>query len=66
VIEDDGIGIPEDVLGRPASHGLVGMRERARLLGGTLVIESAPGNGTAVAVRVPLDVRQAPAAVEGV
>jgi signal transduction histidine kinase len=58
IIEDNGRGF--DVNARPAPGarpqlGLVGMRERATLLGGTLEIESSPGNGTTVFVRVPLD-----------
>jgi signal transduction histidine kinase len=39
--------------------GLVGMRERAALLGGKLTIESTPGMGTTVFVDVPL-VKQRP------
>jgi two-component system, NarL family, sensor kinase len=52
-IEDDGVGFdPSSV---PAGRfGLVGMSERARLLGGTLTVESAPGAGTAIDVAVPL------------
>lgn len=34
--------------------GIVGMHERARLLGGSLLIQSAPGSGTTVTVDVPL------------
>jgi signal transduction histidine kinase/ligand-binding sensor domain-containing protein len=50
-IRDDGVGISEDVLeeGRKPGHfGLVGMRERAERLGGTLSIDSRPGMGSAV------------------
>jgi len=52
-IVDDGAGFhPSSV---PAERfGLLGMRERARLLGGTLTIGSAPGAGTAIDVAVPL------------
>jgi len=52
-IVDDGTGFhPSSV---PAGRfGLVGMRERARLLGGTLTIGSSPGAGTAIDVAVPL------------
>ena len=55
-VEDDGAGFdPGDV---PRDRfGLVGMRERARLLGGTLVVESAPEDGTAIDVRVPVRIR---------
>jgi len=35
--------------------GLVGMRERAELLGGTLTVESIPGKGTSIIVEVPDD-----------
>jgi two-component system NarL family sensor kinase len=62
-IRDDGLGIqpPSDdrpvVPARPDSldghHGLVGMRERARLLGGQVRITSRPGHGTMVSVRLP-------------
>jgi signal transduction histidine kinase len=38
-------------------HGLSGMRDRAAALGGRLVVESAPGEGTALAVSLPLPVR---------
>jgi two-component system NarL family sensor kinase len=56
-VEDDGTGFePTDV---PSDRfGLVGMRERARLLGGSLTVESAPDAGTAIEVRVPIAVRQ--------
>jgi signal transduction histidine kinase len=35
-------------------YGLLGMRERARMLGGTCIIESHSGQGTTVVVRLPL------------
>ena len=57
IIADDGIGFTGE---KQASKkdtakriGLVGMRERAALVGGTFEIESAPGEGTTVFVRVP-------------
>lgn len=51
-VRDDGRGIERP----PAAHcfGLRGVRERVEALGGTLVIESAPGQGTAVRVRLPV------------
>ena len=53
VVEDDGRGFaPDDV--RPDALGLVGMRERLALLGGTLTVESKPGHGTALIAYVPL------------
>jgi two-component system NarL family sensor kinase len=52
-IEDDGRGFAVD--GAAASRfGLVGMRERARLLGGSFQIESSPGDGTRVTAEVPI------------
>jgi PAS domain S-box-containing protein len=55
IIEDDGIGFDsEAAIADPPGLGLVGMRERAAFAGGTLEIESRPGGGTSVFVRVPL------------
>jgi PAS domain S-box-containing protein len=53
-IEDDGSGFLEDSDGTARGHfGLRGMRERARLMGGRLSIESSPGSGTVVEAWVP-------------
>jgi PAS domain S-box-containing protein len=53
-IEDRGAGFdPEHAMMAEASSGLVGMRERAVLLGGELVIESVPGEGTRLTARLP-------------
>jgi len=52
-IKDDGRGIEEEKLKKKGSLGLVGMRERARQVGGELEIESAPGAGATVTVRLP-------------
>ena len=54
VIEDDGIGF--DMASSPdRPHlGIVGMRERAELLGGQLTIESQAGQGTSVYIRIPI------------
>ncbi|NTU83543.1 MAG: PAS domain-containing protein, partial [Chloroflexales bacterium] len=57
IIEDNGHGFDaEAVLAQPARWGLgiLGMKERVSLVGGTLTIESAAGVGTTVFVRVPL------------
>lgn len=50
---DDGIGIPEGKLSQDQSLGILGMRERATLLGGDLAISSVWGQGTTVTVRIP-------------
>jgi signal transduction histidine kinase len=53
-IEDDGSGFQEEPDGGAKGHfGLRGMRERARLLGGRLSVESSPGSGTVVEAWVP-------------
>ncbi len=59
-IADDGIGfdpsLPEQLARQPGvGWGVVGMRERALLLGGTCVIDTAPGKGTCVRVTAPLN-----------
>ena len=51
-VVDDGVGF-EPTLRGGGGDGLPGMRERAARLGGTLRIESAPGEGTRVRVEVP-------------
>jgi PAS domain S-box-containing protein len=53
-VRDDGIGFPERALQREGSFGLVGMRERAQMLGGHLEVDNPPGGGGRVCVRVPL------------
>ena len=52
VIEDDGCGFEAQPEGSDRSFGLVGMRERAALVGATLEIESSPGAGTTIFVRM--------------
>ncbi len=54
VITDNGQGFDPGTI-PPGRYGLVGMNERARLLGGELLIESSPGEGTRIDVRVPYD-----------
>jgi signal transduction histidine kinase len=52
-VRDDGKGISPDELDSPRSLGLVGMKERASLLGGSITFERAPTGGTMVTLRVP-------------
>jgi PAS domain S-box-containing protein len=62
IVEDNGTGFdPGDTVthGTDRDLGLIGMRERASLTGGTLDIESAPGKGTTIFVRIPLAGSQA-------
>jgi len=54
IVEDDGVGFdPAGVDADRRGFGLLGMQERAALVGATLQIESAPGEGTTVLVRMP-------------
>ncbi|MCG2584047.1 CHASE3 domain-containing protein [Massilia sp. TS11] len=54
-VTDDGIGIDTDAVSKPRSHGLVGMRERALLLGGSLHVgRGINGVGTVLSASLPL------------
>lgn len=57
-IADDGIGFTADAVAE-GRFGLEGIRERARLLDGTVAIQSAPGEGTQIVVELPLTFREA-------
>jgi signal transduction histidine kinase len=63
IIEDDGVGFDQAAAGAPhQGFGLLGIRERAALLGATVQIESASGEGTTIIVRMPIAVSHAGAA----
>jgi signal transduction histidine kinase len=53
-IKDNGCGFSKGSLADGGSLGILGMHERAALFDGELVIQSAPGKGTAVTVSVPM------------
>jgi signal transduction histidine kinase len=55
IVEDDGRGFNHDNSAPRERGGLAHMAERASLLGGECSIEAAPGDGTRVEVRFPLD-----------
>ena len=59
IVEDDGIGFKaaKRSTARKAGHGfgLIGMQERTSLISGVLEIESAPGSGTCILVKIPID-----------
>jgi PAS domain S-box-containing protein len=60
LLQDDGVGFAVDqVLGRIGSRGLglLGIQERLHTLGGSLRITSAPGQGTALHILLPVDPR---------
>jgi signal transduction histidine kinase len=52
MIEDDGIGFEPESAQSGERFGLLGLRERAEILDGSLTVESAPGSGTTVVVEV--------------
>lgn len=54
-IVDQGVGFHMDQAGSANSFGLRGIRERARLLGGHALIDSAPGRGTRIVVELPVN-----------
>ncbi|MBU0494117.1 MAG: sensor histidine kinase [Chloroflexi bacterium] len=53
-IQDDGEGFDPAVVGQNGHFGLLGLRERAQAVGGTLEIESVPGHGTRLVAYLPL------------
>lgn len=53
-VDDDGTGFDTGAPRKPASLGLLGLRERAQLLMGSVDIGSVAGKGTRVSVRLPL------------
>jgi len=52
-VHDNGKGVSQEQLAAGGSLGILGMQERALLLGGELTITGAPGEGTSVRVRIP-------------
>jgi PAS domain S-box-containing protein len=61
VVNDNGVGFGVEEVARKDRLGLLGIRERAEMLDGSLTIESAPGQGTTLYLTLPL-----PAAVPSV
>lgn len=55
-VGDNGRGFnPQEMLGKSGHYGLIGLRERARHAGGSLEIVSAPGQGAAIRMRLPIN-----------
>jgi signal transduction histidine kinase len=69
IIEDNGCGFDAEALMKtpdsPGKLGLLGMQERVKLLGGSFELESSPGAGTTLFVRLALEPAAQPAATEG-
>ncbi len=53
ILEDDGLGFDPSMSER--GNGLSNMKERANILGGTFTIESEPGKGTTLRVKIPIE-----------
>lgn len=62
-IRDDGRGMTPEQIADSRSLGLIGIRERAELLGGSFAIQSRPGEGTVLTVTLPKEDRDASSAV---
>jgi signal transduction histidine kinase len=59
-VRDDGVGLPKTPPPNRPSLGLLSMRERAQVLGGTVSISAASPRGTLVRAEIPLPVRTSP------
>ena len=55
LIEDDGVGIPDDAQNNLLSHGITGMRQRVRALHGQFSIARRGKGGTAIKVAIPIE-----------
>jgi signal transduction histidine kinase len=67
LVEDNGIGFVSPTTPAPGDNhfGLLGMSERAKRLGGQVVIDSVRGRGTAIEVEIPIDpLRSSPSPIE--
>ncbi|OGA28868.1 MAG: hypothetical protein A3I01_16765 [Betaproteobacteria bacterium RIFCSPLOWO2_02_FULL_65_24] len=53
-VRDNGVGFRTDAPHKPSSYGLMGVAERAYLLGGNVKIDSERNRGTTIEVRIPL------------
>ncbi len=62
-VRDNGKGLPAGAAEGPHALGILGMRERVRLLGGSWRLRSAPGQGTTIEVEVP---REPPVTVDAI
>ena len=58
MVRDDGVGFEStEVNGRAGHYGLIGLHERARLMGGSFEVTSKPGQGTTLTLRLPVTER---------
>jgi two-component system, NarL family, sensor histidine kinase UhpB len=66
-VQDNGVGFAPDAARKPGSFGLLGIRERAQLLGGSMHIDNPLAGGARIRVRLPLHAQRerAPGPHEG-
>ena len=64
-VSDRGCGFDLETAGSKGGLGLISMRERVRLVNGTIAIDSQPMDGTTIHVRVPLDLVESTVQVAG-
>jgi signal transduction histidine kinase len=57
IVQDDGQGFEPGDLLKPQAMGVLGMRERAVQLGGTLTVAATPGKGTRLALTLPISAK---------
>ena len=55
MIEDDGVGIPDNAQNNRLSHGISGMRQRVKALRGEFAIRQRPEGGTMIEVNIPVE-----------
>jgi PAS domain S-box-containing protein len=53
-IADNGCGLKSDHNDKPNSFGLLGMAERCKEIGGSILVDSQPGSGCVIAIKIPL------------
>ena len=54
-IRDDGVGFAADLPAAEGHYGLAAMRQRVQDVNGVMEVESAPGDGTAIAITISID-----------
>ncbi|MEO8303273.1 MAG: CHASE3 domain-containing protein [Betaproteobacteria bacterium] len=57
LIEDDGVGIPDNAQNNRLSHGITGMRQRVKALGGEFAIRRRSEGGTMIEVSIPVQLQ---------
>lgn len=64
-VQDNGVGLSAQAMHREGSHGLMGIRERAYMLGGQFEVGASPGGGGCLTVRLPCAAGDEPARTHG-